>query len=118
MVIILDRNLVSSVYFPKNIPNSALPSTARIDLEIYSELTHYKLTTGPEDLKSASNIVYKFNLSNIIGHLKDGEYNYSIIGVNEGEKINLSKGLMRIGKLEYNPKKDENKAKKIIQYGE
>ena len=69
------------------------------------------------DNDKVSNIVYAFDLTDIIDDLEDGEYTYSLIGVSEEGLIDLGKGLLRIGNLKYNPKKMNNKAKEIIQYG-
>lgn len=117
MVIILDKDKAASVYFPKNIPNSELPDDVTVELIIWSELTQDRIAEDPEDLQYSSEIVYEFDLSWTVEHLKDGEYNYSIVGISGEGDIELGKGLLRIGNLVYTPKTN-NKANRIIQYGE
>lgn len=116
MVLITDRNEVTTVYFPKNIPDNVLPEDVTVELSIYSELSQRMIAIDPDNEK-VSNIVYVFDLTDIIDDLEDGEYTYSLIGVSEEGLIDLGKGLLRIGNLKYDPKKTNNKAKTIIQYG-
>lgn len=118
MTIIIDRNDSSSVYFPKNVPNSTLPDDVTVELTIWSELTQQRVSADLEDFKYESDIVYMYDLSDMMHDMEDGEYNYSIMAISEEGNRELGCGLLRIGKLVAEPEKMNNEPKRIIQYGE
>lgn len=110
MVIILAKSGATSVSFPKNIEYSG----SNLTLYLSSELNNTSFEFPVTDISSGSNIQFVFNLSNSLNEVQEGEYTFKIVGRNRRE---LSTGLVRIGKLEYSPRKINNKPKKIIEYG-
>lgn len=117
MVLIIDKNNVSSVYFPKNI--QYIPDfEGSYGVTIKSDLNHIERNIGLND-KGISQLVYEFDFEDMLADIPDGEYNYTIIAYPENdEDIIVGEGLLRIGNLKYSPKQSNYKAKKIIQYGE
>ena len=111
MVLITDKKYSKNVRIPKNVAEY----DELFDLEFCVGSEFNQTVSGTvEDLASGSNITYELDLSALVADLPDGEYNYKLMA---GTTI-LSQGLLRIGKLKYEPKKMNNKAKTIIQYGE